>query len=204
MSIQWIHKGLQRPGRSRAGLARALRLNPSQVTRLLAGSRRLKVDEVERIARYLGVGPDQADYTERLRPLGVPIVDYVQAGHWGEVNEPFPQGDDYDVVHPNEPVGERAFALIVKGVSMLSEFREPDRIIVDPDVQPIPGDFVVAKLDGEEQATFKKYRPRGLDRRNKPVIELIPLNEDWPTLTIDSNHPGRVIGVVVEHHRRLK
>ncbi len=96
-------------------------------------------------------------------------------------------------------LGPRAFALIVEGESMTPGFSPGDKVIFDPDLAPRPGDFVVAKLDEEEKATFKKYRPRGQDRDGNVVIELVPLNDDWPTLSIDAANPGRVVAPMVEH-----
>ncbi len=84
---------------------------------------------------------------------------------------------------------------------MEPDFREGDKVIIDPEIQPRPGDYVVAKLANENEATFKKYRPRGSDKDGRPTIELVPLNPDWPTLVVDSDHPGRIIGTMVEHRR---
>jgi len=87
---------------------------------------------------------------------------------------------------------------------MEPEFQAGDVIIVDPNIQPRPGDFVVAKLDGEEKATFKKYRDRGSDQDGTRVIELVPSNPDYPTLRIDSRNPGKIIATMVEHRRRRR
>ena len=85
---------------------------------------------------------------------------------------------------------------------MKPEFNEGDRIIVDPNVAPHPGDFVVAKNHNEE-ATFKKYRQRGIDENGNDIFELIPLNEDYPTLRSDLV-PLKIIGTMVEHRRYRK
>ena len=54
MYQEWIATGLKKPGKTKGGLAKALRLHQSQVTRLLSeGGRRLKVDELDKIAAYL-------------------------------------------------------------------------------------------------------------------------------------------------------
>ena len=74
-------------------------------------------------------------------------------------------------------------------------------MILDPELPPQPGDFVVAKLDKEDKATFRKYRPRGFDDKGKPVIELAPLNEDYPMLVIDQRNRGRVVATMVEHRK---
>lgn len=84
---------------------------------------------------------------------------------------------------------------------MLEEFYPGDIVILDPEVPPQPGDFVVAKLDKDDAVTFRKYRPRGYDGQGKLVIELAPLNDDYPLLVIDQRNPGRVIATLVEHRK---
>jgi len=56
-NLTWIQDGLRRPGKSQRGLALALGLDPSGVSRLLSGKRALKAAEIETVSRYLGVGP---------------------------------------------------------------------------------------------------------------------------------------------------
>ena len=90
---------------------------------------------------------------------------------------------------------------VIDGESMAPEFAPGDKILVDPDVTPRPGDYVVAKLDEEEKATFKKYRPRGRDAAGEEVVELRALNEDWPTLVIDARNPGHIVATMIEHRR---
>jgi len=109
----------------------------------------------------------------------------------------------------------RTFALEIRGDSMMpppgsgeESFNEGDRIIVDCNVTPLPGDFVVAKNgpDGEHgkhAATFKKYRPRGMDEQGREVFELVPLNPDYPTMRSDRQRID-IIGVMVEHRRYRK
>ena len=141
-------------------------------------------------------GAEQAE-----RPLLLPVIDVVQAGHWSEVADPYAAGAGGDYIAPDEPVSGQAFVLEIEGRSMTPEFEPGDRVIIDPVVPPRPGDFVVAKLDGEESATFKKYRLRRQDDRGREVIDLVPLNPDWPTLTLDESNPGRIVGTMVEHRR---
>lgn len=54
--IEWILKALERdPTKTRTGIARALNVDKSAITRLLNGERQLKFAEAEKIAAYLGV-----------------------------------------------------------------------------------------------------------------------------------------------------
>lgn len=131
----------------------------------------------------------------------IPLVSYIQAGGWEGVKEDELVNYNSEPIAVDFEVGSGTFALEIKGESMLPDYREGDQVIIDPTVEPIPGDMVVAKLDNEEMVTFKKYRPKGKDNKNIPIIELVPLNEDWPTLVINAENPGRIIGVEVQHRK---
>lgn len=135
-----------------------------------------------------------------LRPI--PVISSVQAGALRDMESPYQPGAGYAYEYTDQDLSEWAFALDVEGLSMLPEFRPGDRIIVDPEIAPNPGDFVVAR-NGSEQATFKKYRPRGIDAAGNEVFELVPLNDDYPTLRSDTEHLS-VIGVVTEHRKKLR
>ncbi|MGL6529360.1 helix-turn-helix domain-containing protein [Aeromonas hydrophila] len=133
-------------------------------------------------------------------PVGrrVPILSYVQAGHWREMCEQASGFDgNVEYVSASIDIGPRGFGLWLRGNSMTPFFNEGDLVIIDPDEQPRPGDYVVAK-NGSEEATFKKYRPRGIDENGQEVFELVPLNDDFPTMHSDRQHI-EIIGVMVEH-----
>ncbi|HDO1323218.1 LexA family protein [Aeromonas veronii] len=128
----------------------------------------------------------------------IPILSYVQAGNWREMCEQATTFDgNVEFVSASGEIGPFGFGLWLRGDSMLPQFKEGDLIIVDPDEAPQPGDFVVAK-NGSNEATFKKYRPRGIDENGQEVFELVPLNEDYPTMHSDRQHI-QIIGVMVEH-----
>ena len=135
-----------------------------------------------------------------LRPI--PVISSVQAGALRDMESPYPPGAGYAYEYTDQDLSDWAFALDVEGLSMMPEFRPGDRIVVDPEISPNPGDFVVAR-NGSEQATFKKYRPRGIDAAGNVIFELVPLNEDYPTLRSDTEHLS-VIGVVTEHRKKLR
>jgi len=137
----------------------------------------------------------------------IPILSYVQAGLWTESQEyrSYDGGMSYLLV--DDDVSDNAFALIIEGDSMAPKFNAGDKIIVDPEVYPVPGDFVVA-LDGvKNQTVFKKFRPTGVDSHGNDIYELVPLNDDFPTLRSETGKLS-IIGTMVEHrisrknHRR--
>ncbi|WP_278976727.1 LexA family protein [Oligella urethralis] len=128
----------------------------------------------------------------------IPLLNYVQAGQFTGM------GFDLDISNAEMlltdlELSSSAFALEIRGSSMLPTFEEGDRVVIDCDISPRPGDYVVAKNDSEE-ATFKKYR---LISTSPEIFELIPLNEDYPTMRSDQHHV-EIIGVMVEHRKYRK
>lgn len=51
----WINEGLKKSGKTQRDLARALGIDPASVNRILKGARKLRVDEMEPAARFLGI-----------------------------------------------------------------------------------------------------------------------------------------------------
>lgn len=135
-----------------------------------------------------------------MRPI--PVISSVQAGALRDMEQPYPPGIGYAYEYTDQDLSDWAFALDVEGVSMMPEFRPGDRIIIEPELAPNPGDFVVAR-NGSAQATFKKYRPRGIDAAGNMVFELVPLNDDYPTLRSDTEQLT-VIGVMTEHRKKYR
>ncbi len=154
-------------------------------------------------AHWLATGkgsPELSNVEPAVIPQGsrVPILSYVQAGNWREVCEQATTFDgNVEYVSASVDIGPCGFGLWLRGNSMTPFFNEGDLVIVDPDEQPRPGDYVVAK-NGSEEATFKKYRPRGIDENGQEVFELVPLNDDYPTMHSERQHI-EIIGVMVEH-----
>jgi len=88
---------------------------------------------------------------------------------------------------------------------MAPEFMPGDEVVVDAAKAPVPGSLVIAQeiQHGLALTTFKKYRVIGVNEHGVDVIELVPLNPDFPTynsLQIEIS----IIGVVVQHHREFK
>ncbi|QKQ51336.1 S24 family peptidase [Achromobacter denitrificans] len=128
----------------------------------------------------------------------VPVINYVQAGQLTNIGAHF-CGEALEYLLTDIPLSERAFGLEIRGLSMSPQFAPGDKIIVDQEVAPKPGSFVVA-MNGGDEATFKKYRPRGLDANGNDVFELVPLNEDFPSFYSDRQELV-IIGTMVEHRR---
>lgn len=126
----------------------------------------------------------------------IPVINSIQAGNWREICDTFAPTE---VLMTHLELSSKAFSLIIDGFSMSPDFAPGDRVIIDPDVQPTPGDFVAA-VNGSNEATFKKYRERGVDLSGCTIFELVPLNQDYPTLRSDVEHIS-IIGTMMEHRK---
>ena len=109
--------------------------------------------------------------------------------------------DALQYVSVGSEISDEAFCLVVTDSSMEPKFNIGDQLICDPKAEIRPGDFVIAKLDDEIAASIRRYRLKGA-QNGKPVVELVPLNDDYPTQTIDASSPGKIYARVVE--QRLK
>ncbi|MCF5763286.1 helix-turn-helix domain-containing protein [Aeromonas veronii] len=197
VSISKWESGLNQPkGRYLNDLAAALGVT---VEWLLTGEGSASESSGEpRIPGYHNVEPAVIFQGKRI-----PILSYVQAGNWREMCEQATAFDgNVEYVSAGGEIGPYGFGLWLRGDSMVPLFKEGDLIIVDPDESPQPGDYVVAK-NGSNEATFKKYRPRGIDENGQEVFELVPLNDDYPTMHSDRQHI-QIIGVMVEHRSYRK
>ena len=205
-----LKTALKTSDKKAADLARALKVTPQAVSGWLRTGR-IDKTKIPEVARELGVTSDyllagEMGHQNVVEPdLGlrrVPVISYVQAGELAEATDPFPVGGAFRHVYATVQCSDCTFALEVEGDSMLPDFREGDVIFVDPMVRPKPGQFVIAK-NCEEKATFKKYRPRGVDENGNEVFELLPLNPDFASIDSQRQHMT-IIGTVVEHRRNLK
>lgn len=181
------------------------------LSRLERGQQGYSDESIQRIAAALGCsvadlfyqGEDVSNITPT--PVGtrrIPLISYVQAGAMTEIVDSYACGAGADFLLSDLELGAYAFALRIRGDSMNPDFREGDVVIIDPSITPHPGDFVVAR-NGSNEATFKKYRPRGINENGEEVFELIPLNEDYPSMRSDIT-PIQIIGTMVEHRRYRK
>lgn len=129
----------------------------------------------------------------------IPVINRIPAGGPKTIIDDYNSGAGMDEITTDQELGPFAFALVIEGDSMLPEFTSGDKVIIDPDVRPCPGDFVAFKCKGD-QSTFKKYRPRGQGVNSEDVFELVPLNPDYPTIRSDQM-PVEIVGTMTEHRK---
>lgn len=198
-------------------LAAGMGVSYQAVKRALDGlSKAFSAANNTKAAAFLRVSPDwlatgsgsmAANFDENVKPTppgmrAYPVISKIQAGLVKEIVCPYEPGDGFAVEFGEDDASDWAFFFEIEGDSMLPEFRPGDRVLIDPEVSPRPGDFVAAR-NTRQEATFKKYRVRGIDEAGQEIFELVPLNDDYPVMRSDEHHLV-VIGTMLEHRRKFR
>lgn len=200
-----IDLALERIKANQAGLAHACDVTAGAVTQWKTGKTKMSAATAIRASGFLGVNllwltegtgpmlPSDNNVSAATGPRGsVPLISSVQAGNFTEA---------IDNLHPGE--GERidvtiqvrphTFALRVSGDSMEPEFPAGIIVVVEPEMEPHPGDYVIAK-NGDD-ATLKQLIKDGADWYLKPS------NPRYPIKPLGQAH---IIGVVREAVRKYR
>lgn len=178
----WLRRGLGHAGRTQRGLALALGVDASAVSRLLHGQRRLRAHEIPVAARYLGLdaaagisralagsassaanGTSPGSAAPGRRPSDLlPLLGLAAGSVPGVDDAVFLLNDAAPIDRVRRPDGliasPRAFALQVVGASMAPRYEQGDVIAVDPDRRPEVGSDVVVALRAHTS------RPKALSR----------------------------------------
>lgn len=179
MDMQWIVDGLEKPGKSKSGLAKAMGRSPSMVTALLKGERQLKAREIETIAKYLEVEAPTAAPIETAEVIRTAdIIGEVKGGSWSEpgVFRPIPSTVVVEDRWPREAV----FLLRVVGTSINRQAKDGD-LVLCLDLYAAPrdfkeGDWVIAErvdTDDRIETTVKRVA-----KNRKGAFTLVPDSDD--------------------------
>jgi SOS-response transcriptional repressor LexA len=173
---QWERGETEPRGDNLLALSKALQCSPDYL---------LNGDESTSNVAYHGPHEPKGSY---------PLISWVSAGEWMEAVEPYHRRTIDNWYETTVDCSEDSFWLDVQGDSMTASgglsIPEGMVILVDPEVEPRNGKLVVAKLENDNEATFKKL-----------VIDagrrfLKPLNPQYPMIEINGN--CKIIGVVVD------
>ena len=217
-----IQQKLEEKNLKQADIARATGKSTAAVTKWLKGDNIPKAENLKAIAKLLNVSDEwlltgkenkqpvsniehESNVSFISTPLReIPLLDYVQAGLFHDVGYDGinPIGSSWTTYIGGKP--ECVFSLKVEGLSMSPTFMPGDELVVDGSLEAKPGSLVIAQevQHGIARTTFKKYRVIGVNEFGVDIIELVPLNPDFPTLNslqIDIS----IIGVVVRHNREV-
>ena len=135
--------------------------------------------------------------TEEMPNLGkVPLIDWVAAGDFSGLNDPYPVGMAEDWLYCPSRHGSKTFALRVRGESMYNpsgspSFKDGDIIFIDPDRAPNHKSLVICRMDDAKETTFKRLLIEG----DTKMLEA--LNPSWPERIIKVNGSATICGVVI-------
>ena len=178
-------------------------VDASAISRFEKGERGLNVEKLGMLAGAFGVGLDALIVSTSNVDLAphdvrrIPVIDYVQAGKWAEVQMRLAEGDFQETSATSVECAPSSFKMRIRGDSMQPLFKEGDLVTIDQTVTPMPGDYVVA-VDETGDATFKKYRSLGVDAKGRNVFELVALNENYGPMRSDRQQIA-IVGVMMEH-----
>lgn len=184
-------------------LGKAIGKKTNQTSDLLSG----KVSFGEKVARSIEVFAGLPDgWLDRLDeqantaagPIvrgAVPLLSDVQAGMYKQFVDNSQPGDGATELIPTAvPIQRHTFALRVVGDSMEPEFYAGMILIVEPEIDPVPGDFVIAR-NGDHETVLKQLTRDGAD------YYLKPLNTRYPIKPLGDS---QIVGVVRAVERRFR
>lgn len=188
-------------GISQRELARRAGIGQKTLQRIESGEMLLMSPHLPKLAAKLNVilnDPFAGNFLEPslIKGKPVPVWDSSEVAKWAVDPTKYHPMETKTWMVPQEQHGPETFAMTVHGDSMLPLFRNGERVVVDPDVTPSSGRYVVA-VGPEDRACVKVYAARGKDAAGKDRFELRPLNDLYETWYSDREEI-RIMGVVVE------
>lgn len=161
--------------------------------RVIAEAYDADYDELRLYRRYVPLGTRNV----RRGPAVVrqiPLLDWTLRDDWRSIVAEPNAPDLSEMIPSTKKVSPDAFALVVRDDSMEStggmSFPAGSMIIVDPAEEPRHGSNVVARVNANEELTFKQLVFDGGRRYLKP------LNPRYPV--IEADQQTEIVGVVVQ------
>jgi transcriptional regulator with XRE-family HTH domain len=128
MFREWVARGLEKEGKDQNGLAAALGVDRTAVSKLIAGKRQLKAEEIEKIAAYLEEAP----------PTRMMEVRYMIGA--GQECIAVDQESPIDYEPVSGMWGVQAELAVVRGDSMKPVFSDGTKLFFGPARTPRPTD----------------------------------------------------------------
>ena len=155
LDVAMIERALEKPGKTKGGLARAMGVRPGAVSEILGGQRLIKAAEIPLITEYLNLNSVPVMGRVGAGSVIEPDYEQVPAEGLGEVALPF-------------PISEETIAFEVSGDSMLPKYENGDVIVVYREQR-----HPLSSFYGEEAAVRLKTGERYLktiERGKSPTV----------------------------------
>lgn len=211
--IDWIRDGLAKPGKTQRGLASALGLDPSAVSRLLTGGRQLRAAEIPVVAAYLestvpialsepivtpqnDIAAAPAQRHGRSPWVGardLPVMGTVVAGSHGMF---LMNGEVHDYIErpPSLQGVTSAYAVYVADTSMVPRYFPGETLHIHPGRAVASGDdtFVVVQIRPEAEGEAPRALVKRFKRQTSEKLILEQFNPHqelaFPLSQIESVH----------------
>ncbi|MCW8443120.1 LexA family transcriptional regulator [Fluoribacter gormanii] len=194
--------------------ARTVELSPARISNWEQGTRspgpleaKLLADQLNVSASYLLCLTDnpQGDLVQNPENKfrHIPILSMKDAPHAREIlgqQEPFIFEKTILIDSLNPSIKNSAlFATAVEDSSMQPELNPGDMVIVDVELQPDPGNYVLVYLTQKKQTVLRQYR-----ESDGCLFQLLASSELWATISIKQSSEAHLIGVVTEIRKYLR
>lgn len=177
-----VRSRMEETGVKRAQLAAGAGLtHASAVSKIFSGERAVKVDEAQRIYEFLGLKQIEGTSTR-----SIPIIGLAAAGNWREAVT-MPLGH---MVIPTAIIGDRGFAIEVKGDSMNMLIDDGGWVAIDPQDQVLKAGKCYLIENDEFGVTVKRYQTK--PARFEPVSSN-PEHKPFEVTEVRYHILGRVV-----------
>lgn len=181
MFTEWVAQGLQKPGKDQYGLADALGVERTAISKLINGKRQLKADEIEKVAAYIEEPPPDRQMELRY---------FIGAGQ--EVFA-FDTPETHEWIPVSGMWGVDCELAEVRGDSMWPMLSDGDRIFIGPARAPRQSDHnkrrVVRIADGRQLVKVMRRTTDeaiwDLESFNGPPISGVVIVAVAPIIRID-------------------
>lgn len=194
--------------------ARTTELSPARISNWEQGTRspgpleaKLLADQLNVSASYLLCLTDNPQGDLIQNPENkfrhIPILSMKETPHAREIlgqQEPFIFEKTILVDSLNPSIKSSAlFATSVDDSSMQPELNPGDVIVIDGDLQPNPGHYILVYLTQKKQTVLRRY-----GEADGCHFQLLASSDLWATVSIKDVKEAQIIGVVVEIRKYLR
>ena len=194
--------------------ARTTELSPARISNWEQGTRspgpleaKLLADQLNVSASYLLCLTDNPQGDLIQNPENkfrhIPILTMKETPHAREIlgqQEPFIFEKTILVDSLNPSIKSSAlFATSVDDSSMQPELNPGDVVVIDGDLQPNPGHYVLVYLTQKKQTVLRRY-----GEADGCHFQLLASSDLWATVSIKDVQDAQIIGVVVEIRKYLR
>jgi len=120
-------------------------------------------------------------------------IDRLTSDYKEKISTPDP---DIEFIFSERTSTKGLLAFRITDESMEPAFHDGDLIIIDTSTPPSPGEFIVAS-DFKSAFLFRKFRELDSTISHTPGYSLVPLNSDFPVVTV-IDQMTKIIGTMVE------